>query len=226
MGLTAAFFDIDGTLTRENVWKGIMEYHTRRRQRLLTHYVFGALHYPLLIPRRLHLLDETAFRRLWTLHLPWYFRGYDIGKMSELTRWVAREYTVPIQRPDVLARVRDHLERGDVVALVSGAPTPFVQAIASMWKVPHAIGSPVEFRAGRYTGRMDEPCLDGQKAVYVRRYFGEQRLDIDFGLSSAYADSFSDLGLFEMVGHPVAVYPDLRLRAFAQARGWPVIGPA
>ena len=59
--------------------------------------------------------------------------------------WVAREFVAPIARADVLARLREHLERGEVVALVSGAPTPLVRSIAHMWDVPHAIGSPVEF---------------------------------------------------------------------------------
>ena len=30
-------------------------------------------------------------------------------------------------------------------------------------------------------------------------------------------------GLFEMVGHPVAVYPDRKLRALAVERGWAVM---
>ncbi len=224
MGQVAAFFDIDGTLTRDNVWKGIMVFHTRRGRRRLTHALFLALHYPLLIPRRLRLLSESTFRTWWTLHLTWYFRGYDAAQMRELTEWVARDYTVPIQRDDALAKVREHLGRGAVVAFVSGAPTPFVEAIARMWDVPHAIGSPVEMKNGRYSGRMGVPCIDAHKAVYVRQYFGGRQIEIDYPASYAYADSFSDMGLFQMVGHPVAVYPDQQLRALAQQRQWEIIG--
>lgn len=39
-----------------------------------------------------------------------------------------------------------------------------------------------------------------------------------------FVNCFDDLGLFEMVGHPVAVYPDKRLKALAAERGWPVLG--
>ncbi|MGB9880172.1 MAG: HAD family hydrolase, partial [Anaerolineae bacterium] len=35
-------------------------------------------------------------------------------------------------------------------------------------------------------------------------------------------DSHSDLPLLELVGHPVAVNPDPRLKRVAQKRGWPV----
>ena len=36
----------------------------------------------------------------------------------------------------------------------------------------------------------------------------------------AYADSTSDLPLFEAVGFPVAVNPETRLAALARKRGW------
>jgi len=96
-----------------------------------------------------------------------------------------------------------------------------------MWQVPHAIGSPAEKRNGHYTGGMTgEPCIDEQKAIYIRKYFGEKKIDLDLKNSFAYADSYSDLGLFEMVGNPIVVYPDLKLAALAKGREWRIIGQA
>ncbi len=77
MPIPSALFDIDGTLTSHNVWKGIMDFYSGRGERRLTHLAFVAAHYPLLLPRALRLLKEADFRRVWTKHLPWYFRGYD-----------------------------------------------------------------------------------------------------------------------------------------------------
>jgi phosphoserine phosphatase len=68
------------------------------------------------------------------------------------------------------------------------------------------------------------PCIDAEKARYVRVHFERQGVDIDYANSYAYADSYSDLGLFGLVGHPVAVYPDRKLAAHAAAQGWEVIG--
>ena len=42
-------------------------------------------------------------------------------------------------------------------------------------------------------------------------------------LSVAYADSIYDLPVLEMVGRPVAVYPDEELAAVALERGWTVV---
>ena len=221
----AAFSDIDGTLTSDNVWKGIMKFFSHRGERRLTHFTFVATHYPLVALRGLRLISETNFRAIWTRHLPWYFEGYDDVQMKAMSGWVAREHVAFTARADVLAILREHLAKGDVVALVSGAPTPLVKSIAGMWGVSHAVGSPTEKQQERYTGRMPGvPCLDGQKAVYVRQYLEENALDIDLTASYAYADSYSDLGLFEMVGHPVAVYPDQTLADLAREKGWRVVG--
>ena len=226
MTQVAAFFDIDGTLTSDNVWKGLMAFFKQRGERQWTHRLFLATHYPLALLRPLRLLSEADFRRAWASHLPWYFRGYDASQMQTLAEWVAHEFVARITRAKVLARLREHVEQGDVVALVSGAPAPIVAAIARLWGVAaeRALGSPVEFREGRYTSGMAEPpCIDAQKAVYARRCLAENSLNVDLAASFAYADSYSDLGLFEMVGKPVAVYPDPKLRALAVERGWRVV---
>ncbi len=228
MSQPIALFDIDGTLTTDNVWKGVMDYSAGPSHALrhaVTHAAFVGLNYPMLLPRALGLLSEADFRRTWSQRLPWYFRGFDASQMADMTHWVAYTATAPIVRADVLARLRGHLSEGVRVALVSGAPTPFVAALAGMWGVAHAIGSPVEMRDGRYTGRMPgPPCVDAQKAVYTRAYFAERGIDVDYAASYAYADSYSDLGLFDLVGHRVAVYPDRALMALATARGWEIFG--
>lgn len=221
---SAAFFDIDGTLTSDNVWKGIMNFFTRRGERRLTHAAFLTTHYSLALLRKLKAISETSFRKQWSAHLPWYYRGYDEAQMAALTEWVAREHVAPMTRPDTLAKLRHHLDRGDAVALVSGVATPFVEAIAKLWGVPHAIGSPAEVRNGHYTGGMaGAPCIDEQKAIYLKEYFSRSGLNVDFANSYAYADSYSDLGMLKLVGHPVAAYPDEKLATLAKAMKWQVI---
>ena len=221
---SAAFFDIDGTLTSDNVWKGIMNFFAGRGERRLTHAAFLATHYPLAFLRKLGLMSEANFRRQWSAHLPWYYRGYDEAQMVTLTGWVAQEHVAPMTRPDTLAKLREHLDRGDAVALVSGVATPFVEAIAKLWGVPHAIGSPADARKGRYTGGMaGAPCIDEQKAIYIKEYFSRNGFNVDFASSYAYADSYSDLGMLKQVGYPVAAHPDEKLATLAKAMKWQVI---
>jgi phosphoserine phosphatase len=48
--------------------------------------------------------------------------------------------------------------------------------------------------------------------------------EVDYENSFAYADSITDLGLFEIVGNPRPVYPDAELAVLAKEKGWPVHG--
>ena len=87
------------------------------------------------------------------------------------------------------------------------------------------IGTKIEFKNGRYTGRIIPPVITGaDKDRYAREYFSSKGIDVDWDASYAYADSFTDTGLLNMVGHPVAVHPDAKLYSLAQTRNWEIIG--
>jgi phosphoserine phosphatase len=45
----------------------------------------------------------------------------------------------------------------------------------------------------------------------------------DLGDCFAYSDSYSDVPLLSVVGHPCVVNPDLRLGKLARTYAWPVI---
>jgi len=47
---------------------------------------------------------------------------------------------------------------------------------------------------------------------------------VNLSSSYAYGDRVQDIPVLEMVGHPVAVYPDKELLTYANERGWTVIG--
>ncbi|MDD9348645.1 HAD hydrolase family protein, partial [Mumia sp.] len=49
----------------------------------------------------------------------------------------------------------------------------------------------------------------------------EEGLDLD--RCSAYSDSFNDLPMLSLVGHPYAVNPDSHLRYHARKHGWDVV---
>ena len=132
---------------------------------------------------------------------------------------------MPNLRSDLLDRLGQHKADGHLVALVSGTFAPFLEMIARRVGVPHAIGTPLAVRDGRYTGSIVPPlCQSEGKPTRVQAYFAEQGLEADWPASYAYADRATDILLLSLVGHPVAVYPDETLLAHAQERGWPVVG--
>ncbi|MGH2582186.1 MAG: HAD family hydrolase [Anaerolineales bacterium] len=225
MSVKAAFFDVDGTLTTERVWRGIMEYFARRGERRWTHRFFWAYHLPVYFLYKLKLVPQSSFRRPWAAHLAWFVRGFSIEEAEPVWDWVTDEYLQPFWRQDALDLIDAHKNSGDLVVLVSAGPTPLEMRIARRVGADFAIGTDFEQTSGAYTGRISGPvCIEAQKADLARKAISQRNLEIDFAASKAYADSAGDVHLLEMVGSPVAFHPDDELRPIAGARGWRVIG--
>jgi HAD superfamily hydrolase (TIGR01490 family) len=221
--MLAAFFDVDGTLTSERTWKGPMSYFRSRGLRRGTHLVFLAAHYPLYYLRRLGLISEGAFRAPWAAHLAWYVRGYTVEGAQEVWDWAVERFLSRFWRQDTRQMLDRHHQAGDQVFLVSSGPLPMVERIARELGAQHSVGTRFEVKNGRYTGRTLPPVvIDTFKASATLDYISSKELEIDLPASFAYADAISDLSLLEMVGHPVAVYPDPGLRAVAIQRGWQI----
>ena len=200
-----------------------MEYFRRRGERRGVHARFLGLHYPLYFARRLGLIGESSFRGRWAANLAWYFKGDTPQQAAQVWDWVAAEYLTPYWRADSLQLIEWHRTQGDLILLVSSGPDALVRRIAQQLGAEHGIGTRFEQVNGHYTGRSQLPvCIDGFKASLAQDYLRQAGLDVDLAGSYAYADSTSDLHLLEMVGHPVATYPDQGLRPIALERGWQI----
>lgn len=223
---SAAFFDVDGTLTSERVWRGLLDYFKQRHLKRGTHWLYLGLHFPTYILRKLGLISEVSFRRPWAANLAWYLGGYTPEECEPIWGWIIREYLKDYWRKDILAILQEHLRSGEIVVLVSSGPAPLIQRIADTVGTEHAIGTQLEIVNGQYTGRSLQPiCIDQHKASMSRAYLDGRNLSIDFNQSHSYADSISDLEMLAMVGYPVAVYPDASLQGVALARKWQIYPP-
>ena len=91
-----------------------------------------------------------------------------------------------------------------------------LDSVAVALELEHAIGSSLEVRDNRYTGRLVGPfCFGEHKARRVLAHVALQGRAVDWKASYAYGDRIYDLALLALVGHPVAVYPDAALRTVA-----------
>lgn len=221
----AAFFDVDGTLTKTNVWRHFIAYFRTHHTKKAAHLLFTALHYPLYWMRKIGLTSESAFRAAWAEHLAWYLRGENEAKAQLIWQWIIRDMEAKrVWRDDVIQVLQEHLAKGDLVVLVSSGPQPLIQAIGEALGAHHAVGTMLETKRGVFTGRSLKPvCIDQHKAELARAYLKQSGKEVDFQHSYAYADSVTDIGLFELVGHPIAVYPDEELRKIAVEAGWSVL---
>jgi HAD superfamily hydrolase (TIGR01490 family) len=219
--MRAAFFDIDGTLTSEHAWKGMMYYFQQRRMRRGTQLAYLLVHYPLYYLRRWNMISEVTFRAPWAANLAWYLRGFTLQQANELWDWTVEVFLQQYWRIDTRALLDAHRNSGDLVVLVSSGPQPMVERVARELGAQYGIGTRFEIRDGFYTGRSLKPvCIDEHKAYRSKELIESLGLDVDLSDSFAYADSVADLSLLKLVGHPVAVYPEPELQAIAENLGW------
>ena len=84
------------------------------------------------------------------------------------------------------------------------------------------VANRLEFVNGYATGRVLPPVMaSATKAKWIREY--AERENINLSDSYAYSDSISDLPMLSIVGHPVAVCPDFRLKQTALQHDWAIL---
>jgi phosphoserine phosphatase len=137
-------------------------------------------------------------------------------KFDEVAEWVVERDLWGKRHQDVIDRLKQHAEAGAQVYIASSVHQPGVEAFARRISA-QAIGTPVEFVNGRVR-IAGELVADEKKMERVLSRLGVDRVDF------AYGDTALDIPLLEHADHPVAVYPEDKLRGVAQERGWEIIG--
>ncbi|MBU3725501.1 MAG: HAD family hydrolase [Burkholderiaceae bacterium] len=133
-------------------------------------------------------------------------------------------------RPAIHADARDlvqrHQDQGALCAIVTATNSFITGPIAQEFGVQHLIATEIEIGAdGNFTGKpAGLPSFREGKITRVEQWLALQGLGLEsFAQSAFYSDSFNDLPLLCRVTQPVAVNPDQRLRAHAQAQRWKIL---
>jgi len=222
--MIAALFDVEGTLYTAQMGRGLRKYaaaHGRRRAA----QVYVAALAPRYYLRKLKLIAQENLTRPAIERLAPLIKGWTLEEGAAAFEWVALEFILPTGRADVIARCQEHRAQGHAVVLVSGILMPCLELIGAHLGAVGVAGTGLEVSDGRYTGRIVPPVIIGiEKDYQTRKFFAMRGLEIDWSASYAYADSLHDRALLELVGRPVAVYPDPDLRELARARNWEMIG--
>jgi HAD superfamily hydrolase (TIGR01490 family) len=222
--MIVALFDSDGTLYSNQMGFGMMKYEeiNGRRNR-------ARLYYASLMPgyflNKAGLMKPERFQYSLIMGLTKFFKGSNLEDGMSLFSWVVKDYLLPAKRADVADRLKEHQAKGHRVVIVSGSFTPCLEMIGEHFGVIDLIGTQVEIQNERYTGRIIPPLITGTaKAEKIRELLSAHGEDIDWASSYAYGDSFTDRDMLNLVGHPVAVYPDKKLHKLAKEKNWEVLG--
>lgn len=151
-----------------------------------------------------------------------YLRGV---KLEEVLGW-ARDYGRIFLRaaiPDALQqRIHRFKSEGCLIILLSSSLQILVNQLKEKLGADIMIGRELEIEGGRLTGRRVGIYPHGPQKVEAL-FQKIKSEDVDWEHSWALADRLSDLPVLELVGNPVAVHPQGKLRRFARKRGWEII---
>jgi phosphoserine phosphatase len=137
-------------------------------------------------------------------------------KMEVIGEWAVEHDLWKKRRDDVIARLKGHGAQGAQVYIASSVIEPFIEPFAARIGA-QTIGTPVEYTNGhvRVAGHL---VASERKIEQVLNRLGVDRVDF------AYGDTEQDIPLLEHANHPVAVYPNAKLKSVALERGWEMIG--
>ncbi len=218
MQKSAAFFDVDNTLSRGStlflVARGL-----HRRGFFSTRDVLKFA----LSQARFRLSGKEKAKEIANVRRTGlsFVRGHSTRELTEIAEEIYHESICHSLWTGTVNLAKAHLAQGQEVWLVTASPQEMGDVIARGLGFTGALGTVAESADGIYTGELVGGLLHGEaKAVAVENLAA--RAGLDLSESFAYSDSANDLPLFKVVGHPCVINPDAKLRRYAKERDWPI----
>lgn len=217
VGQAGAFFDVDNTMMRGASLFAVARKMYGRGAFSLRHALWIGVQQASFVLRGENLASVHRVRDQ-ALALA---AGILVDDMSALGDEIYDEFIASRIWPGTRALAQAHLDSGRPVWLVTATPLEVADVIAAKLGLTGALGTVVDQHEGVYTGRLVGEILHGPaKAAAVSELAVREGLDLS--ASWAYSDSYNDVPLLTVVGHPVAINPDARLRRHALDHHWPV----
>ncbi|MBK8417857.1 haloacid dehalogenase-like hydrolase [Candidatus Villigracilis saccharophilus] len=207
--------DLMGTLTTGSPFLGLVDWVKHNQSKVSANLYMAAIMPSYLLAKN-GLIDWQAWGQKLMVNSLAYINNADAQKLADVSEWVVEHDFWKKRREDVVARLIKHREHGAKVYIASSVVEPFIEPFAKRIGA-QSIGTPVEIVNGRVR-MVGELMANEKKIEQVLSRLGVDRVDI------AYGDTILDVPLLEHADHPVAVYPDAKLKAFALSKGWEIMG--
>jgi HAD superfamily hydrolase (TIGR01490 family) len=150
-----------------------------------------------------------------------FIQGHTVEELTEIASEVYEESIAERIWPGTRSLAQMHLDVGQQVWLVTAAPVEVAGIIAARLGLTGALGTTAEHIDGVYTGRLKGDLLHGPAKAQAIRALAHQH-GLDLAHCFAYSDSYNDLPMLSLVGHPCAINPDGRLLSHAEEQDWQI----
>lgn len=208
----AAFFDIDGTISREGLiremFKKMIKYELIDDSKwysevkpAFTKWDKRIGDYDLYLQKMVDIYTETV-KNTNSFHIAYIARKV-IDQKGERVYTYSRE------------RIKWHKEQGHIVIAISGSPIELVREMSTKYEMDDYRGTIYEVSSnGIYNGNII-PMWDSvskSKAIYEMA----EKHNIDLSKSYAYGDTSGDFSMLKLVGFPIAINPTKELIEYIQ----------
>ena len=207
--------DMMGTLTTGSPFLGLVDWVKHNQSKLQANFRMASIMPAYLLAKNGIIDWQTWGQKLMVDSLA-YIRNADEKKLRQVSEWVVEHDFWKKRREDVIARLVKHREAGARVYIASSVVEPFIEPFARRIGVQF-LGTPVKIEHGKVK-LIGELVANEKKIEQVLSRLAVDRVDV------AYGDTILDIPLLEHADHPVAVYPDKKLKVVALERGWEIIG--
>ena len=217
-GQAAAFYDLEGTLVSTNLVHTLGFYATRQQGIWQTVKKSAETIVKLPFFGITDLYSRNVFNEV-------FFRSYE-GLSQDRLRYFSDELFEEVLKPAIYDGTPELIAQskkiGQRQVVLTGALDFTIERLMNYLGIDDYKANRLEFVNGYATGRILPPVMaSATKAKWIREY--AEREKINLSESYAYSDSISDLPMLSIVGHPVAVNPDFRLKQTALQHDWAIL---
>lgn len=215
---TAAFFDLDNTLIRGSSLflfaRGLKDYGYFTIKDF-TNFFWKQLKF--VVVGKEHIGDQDRIKEI-VLRLA---AGHRLSTLEKLADEMVKTELRPKIYEQTLKLAQEHIKQGHEVWIVTASPQRLAQFLAKSLGLTGAIGSQAEVVDDVFTGNTIGKVVHAKVKAEEISKLAEQK-NFDLKECFAYSDSCNDLPMLELVGHPVVVNGDRKLRSLARKRGWQI----
>jgi HAD superfamily hydrolase (TIGR01490 family) len=216
MSRPVALFDFDGTLlpwdTQKLFCHYVLQQHPQRRWYFLLFLFMTPL---------AGVLGAEGMKRVFLSFL-WKMKRHEV---EVLARGFAEMWVPTCIWPEMLDRLAQHRQRGDLTILISASPEPYVKEMGRILGFDLSYGTVIEFPEQGLPLFPDLINNKGwNKVLRLRRELEAESFDgAQLRQAHGYTDSTADLPMLTLCQSATVVNPSTRLRAIAEEKDWEIV---
>ena len=209
------FVDLDGTLINTSTGLQLAMYYFKNRLisfRTFMYFISMAMKY------KKYNIDLNAIHKIGLEHADTLEKIIIEKRVEEIfTQCIIYKFNAT-----VLKRIKNHINNNDYLVLMTGSHMLFCNHIAQYIPFNKILANEFLESKTHYLPQYKNPIAYREEKLNYAKAIAQ---DLQYPLSNAisYADSHSDTDLMKIVGRPIAVNPDKKLKKEAKKRGWEII---